>query len=125
MQQPAKHLLARARFRLIVVIKVVVVAGAGGFIGGPNWEPSVRLALDFRPNQKTFWFSETGAAQPALCIEALSREGPALKFERLYAKKVKELPHEARLIAGKAILDFYRSNPDHPRLDAVVGPRPK
>jgi hypothetical protein len=47
------------------------------------------------------------------------------EFERLYAKKVKELPHEAGLIAGKAILDFYRSNPDHPRLDAVVGPRPK
>jgi hypothetical protein len=80
-----------------------------------------RLSGRYTPEMRAFddWMH---AIYPE-AFQPPSHEDP--EVERLYGKRVKELPLEARLMAGKAILDFYRNNPDHPRLDAMVGPRPK
>jgi hypothetical protein len=47
-----------------------------------------------------------------------------LEWERRYRECVKTLPLEIRTLTGKAILQFYRDNPDHPRLHTVAGPQP-
>jgi hypothetical protein len=79
-----------------------------------------RLSGRYTPEMRAFddWMK-------AMYPEAFPHYSVDPEFDRVYAQRIKEVPHEGRLIEGKAILNLYRNNPDHPRLDAVVGPRPE
>lgn len=59
-------------------------------------------------------------------FELTADEDP--EVERRYREavsRIKDAPHKERTIIGKAILQFYRENPSHPRLTPPILERPQ